>query len=643
MALTCQHGTYRNCRRSAKMDGFKNRCARCMIGLPRRLLHPSLQTHRRRSRHWKDLLKPMVHYRSILAFLGALTFALCVAPGVAQASANSGAHVEDRAQTHEQGGLLDTITGNRGSQGSNQQQATPAPTIAVTVVTPTPAATTIPTTTAPTSTTIPATTTTGTTDPDVIANPEGIIEGTVVANRSGAVVRFFVEGKTWQLDPLRSAGIALSRPTAVLNLFNCDVNTSAAQEDCFWDPYLLERDGFFEIVPGAEENADVSLVLRAAGAPPANQIWIQNRSGKEEQLYFGAEMVDLAPASVHEFAIEPTSPSVFYLRTCVDGATGTVCEWTARETQPGTYYALVSESWQSGLPGVTVTDMQLAPVLGTEVAAPALTATPAAATVASTETITAATTDAGAAAPVPAAAPATTSGIVCRLAVPTLNVRSGPGLEFAVIGKIMTTGETPATVTVVGRTETGEWLQVDERQANGGWIINGDAYVTCDASTATLAAVPASLLPATPTPDPALAVAPAPSGDGGSVSETIPEDGSAEATTEDGGESAPVAPQPSGAPAGLALLVVQNSFEQPLRFTLDQRYRVAEGPSEVDLAPGQSTSYIVYPGVIAFSASSAWRSLSGNAEILLEADQQHPLYLIFVPDPGEEGKWIFQH
>lgn len=584
----------------------------------------------------------MVHYRSILTPRATVVVAT-VAAILLTFGAGATARASSGVAPVEQGGLLGTIIGDRGN-AQQQGTAVPAvPTLQVTVVTPTQAATPVPTVVV--TATIPATSpATSPADANIVANPDGIIEGTVVANRSDFVVRFFVEGKTWQLDPQRSAGISLSRPTAVLNLFNCDA-TSEAQNDCFWDPYLLERDGFFEIVPGAEENAQVGIVLRTAGAPPTNQIWIQNRSGNEEQIYFGAQMVDLLPAAVQEFNIDPATPSVFYLRTCVDGADAPVCEWTARDALPGTYYALTSESWQSGLPGVTVTDMQLSPVLGAEVAAAAATPVPAA------TSDTASTASAEGAAPAAAEvapAAASTSGLVCRLAVPTLNVRSGPGLEFAVISKIMTTGETPATVTVVGRTEAGDWLQVDDRQANGGWIINGDAYITCDASTLTLASVPVGLLPATPTPDPA-AVAAAPVGSGdASVPGEVPAEGATDGSTDgtSGEMPATEAPVASGSevPAGLALIVVTNSFvDQAVRFTLDQRYRVAEGPSEVDLAPGQSTSFIVYPGVVAFSASTPWRGLSGNAEVLLEGDKSRTLYLLWVPDPGEEGKWVFQY
>lgn len=535
----------------------------------------------------------------------------------------------------QQGGLIDTITGKRSTPSAAATvtlSATPTATpeeIEVVIVTPTPAAS--PTTTSP----APTQSGVSSTDTSVITNPQGVIEGTVIANRTDSTVQFFVEGKTWQLDPLRSAGVELARATAVLNLLNCDA-TSSDQSACFWDPYLLQRDGFYEVVTGAEEGAQVNLVLRAAGAPPTDQIWIQNRLESAEQLYFGAEMRELAPASISEFTINPATPSVFYLRTCIVEADASTCEWRAIEAQPGTYYALTDESWQSGVPGATVVETQLSPILGTGASVTPQLETALASDTAATETSAAESTTVDA---TTATTPGSAQGtIVCTLAVPTLNVRSGPGLAFDVISKIMTTGDTPATVSVVGRTESNEWLQVDERQANGGWVINGQAYLVCPTDTSTLAVRTDAELPATPTPSP---VAETSAGEVVAVDETSADEQAAvEASTE---LTATTETAAATAPAGLALLVVQNSFEQPVRFTLDQRYRVAEGPSEVDLAPGQSTSYVVYPGIVAFSASSAWRSLSGNAEILLEADETRTLYLIFVPDPGEEGKWIFQY
>lgn len=586
----------------------------------------------------------MVQMRMIRLTLVAVTLALLLSVATTLFAASPAFAAEPNVLVSlpvgqmQQGGLIDTITGKKTPSAVGTVTGTVTGTVVPTVSsTPTSIEVVIVTPTPAISPTVAAASTQPGVNPAsslVVTNPEGVIEGTVIANRSDATVQFFVEGKTWQVDPLRSAGVELARPTAVLNLFNCDVET-VDQSACFWDPYLLQRDGFYEIVPGAEEGAQVSLAIRAAGSPPADQIWVQNRLASAEQVYFGAQMQELAPASVTEFTIDPATPSVFYLRTCIENGANATCEWKATEARAGTYYALTDESWQSGVPGTTVNERKLSPILGAGVSTAAESAATTLATApADTSAISATTAAATPETVAPAAAGP--SGLVCTLAVPTLNVRSGPGLAFDVISKIMTTGDTPATVTVVGRTESAEWLQVDARQANGGWVINGDAYMTCPTDTLALAVIPEGSLPATPTPLPVVA-APV-TGDTGDTGANDVVAGETITAT----DSSTVAPVASAAPAGLALLVVQNAFEQPVRFTLDQRYRVAEGPSEVDLAPGQSTSFVVFPGIVAFSASSAWRSLSGNAEILIEADQERPLYLIFVPDPGEEGKWIFQ-
>jgi hypothetical protein len=80
-----------------------------------------------------------------------------------------------------------------------------------------------------------------------------------------------------------------------------------------------------------------------------------------------------------------------------------------------------------------------------------------------------------------------------------------------------------------------------------------------------------------------------------------------------------------------------------LRFTLDQKYRVQEGPSEYDLKPGDSIQIFVYPGLIGFSASTAWRGLSDNNDFFIEEEQSRELWLFFMPDPDGSGRWILQY
>lgn len=445
---------------------------------------------------------------------------------------------------------------------------------------------------------------------------EGVIEGTVVANRTPSLVLFFADGKTYTLDPLRSAGLMLVRPTSVLNLYNCDAQAGDQQEGCFWDPYLLRKDAFYEVVSGRDAGALVSLVLREAGAPPANQVWIQNRTGRAEDVYYGTQMRPIAPASVEEFAVDSGGVGVFYLRTCVDNDDQPVCEWTAHSAQPGAYYALVEERWEGGPAGTAVVNLELKPILGVEAAA----------------------------ATGSAAQPQT----VCRLAVPALNVRSGPGLEFEIVKKVRSSDVEVATVIVTGRTDAGDWLRVDERIATGGWVIAGNEYLTCDGDVAALPVIGEAELPATPTPTPApfvqaplveqpaagvavetITTSPAE----GAAADSAPVDGSTELTST--GTTTGTTPS---IPPGQALLTVQNSFDREMRFTLDQRYRSQLGPSEHDLQPGQSTSLLVYPGVVPFTASSPWQGLSGNDDVHIEDGQAKSLYLFFVYD-NDEKRW----
>jgi hypothetical protein len=452
----------------------------------------------------------------------------------------------------------------------------------------------------------------------------GPVEGTIIANRTGALVRYFVEGVTRDLEPQRSIGVQLARPTAVLNLFNCDATLGESQEGCFWDPYLLSRDGFYEIVTGRDAGALVSLVLREAGAPPAGEVWIQNRSGAAEEVYFGTQMYEIPAGGIAEFPVPGGSLGAFYLRTCIEGGAaagaenGPVCEWTAQSAAPGAYYALIAEEWAGNVAGSTVTSYKLEPVLG-----------------------------AGEADVTPmAAAAAAAPQMTCRLAVPALNVRSGPGLGFEIVKKVRSTDVDIATVIVVARTEDSQWLQVDDRVALGGWVISGPEYLTCDGDINALPAKAAAELPATPTPAPVIEapapVAPAEPPAEGAPVEGAPADTSAP-VTETAPAAAPAIPAAPTIPAGQALITVNNGFDQVIRFTLDQRHRVEVGPSEYDLLPGQSISFVVFPGVVRFSASSAWRDLSGNAEFVLEPDTQRPLWIVFVPDPGEPGNWIMMY
>ncbi len=447
----------------------------------------------------------------------------------------------------------------------------------------------------------------------------GPIEGTIIANRTDANVRFFVEGATYELAPLRSIGLALPRVTAVLNLFNCDALLPETQAGCFWDPYLLDREGFYEVNSGEE----ASLTLQTAGTPPGNQIWLQNRTGKREQIFYAGETYDLPPSTVQEFTVEETaaedSPVLFYLRSCLAVSDRVVCEWVPNDAVPGVYYALVETTVSGNVPDSSATTLQLETLF----VADGNTAT-------GDEVVT----------------PVAPTQVSCRIDVPALNVRSGPGLQYLIVSKIPSTEQSPATITVIGRDAEAQWFAVDDSVAADGWVTGSSGFVTCDGDTLALPVIEVVDGRLAQTPVPVTPVAPVDT----TTSETAPtetDDTPApvdEATGEDEVvETAPtatVAVQPLA--DGQSLIVVNNGFDQQVRFTLDQRYRIEPGPSEYDLPPGQSVSLLVYPGAIAFSASSPWNGLSGNQEFFIAEKETRNLWIIFVPDPDGSGRWLLQ-
>ena len=225
--------------------------------------------------------------------------------------------------------------------------------------------------------------------------------------------------------------------------------------------------------------------------------------------------------------------------------------------------------------------------------------------------------------------------MLCTLQVPALNVRSGPSLDYQIVAKIRGTETDPATVLVVGRDASGEWLAVHEQVADGGWVAGNGSYVACEGDIFGLPETQITDGRLVPTPAPIVAAeepAPAPeAGDGVGDEQQIEPD------------AVPTEPAVVDIPEGLALITITNVFDHEIRFTLDQKYRVELGPSEVDLQPGDSANILVYPGFVPFSVSSPWRGLSGNDDFFLDVDQSRTLWLIFVPDPDGSGRWILQY
>jgi hypothetical protein len=446
-----------------------------------------------------------------------------------------------------------------------------------------------------------------------VESESGPLEGTILTNRSEVVARFFVEGQTYQLTAGRSQGLQLPRATTVLNLFNCDGEMAVDTPGCFWDPYLIQLDGFYEIYDAAtdaeSEAGEVTLLLRAAGTPPTGQVWVQNRTGQTESVVFRDEVHEILPTAVLELPVAAGVPAILYVRSCLTVDNQSACEWAPRTLDAGVYYAMLEVDAPSSQSGSTMTTIDLRPVVGEG--------------------------EESAAAAISTQAPS----IMCSVVVPALNIRSGPGLQYDIIGKVRTTDGSSGTVDVVGRSADNEWLTVDPESAEGGWINNSPSFITCSSDVMSLPVVEA---PPPPTPQPVIVAPAAPSNE----TTGVPQDAqiAQPPATETPSPSATGAVTPTASapvvPAGQGLLVINNGFQHVVRFTLDQLYRPIEGPSEYDLQPGESISIAVFPGDIAFSASTPWSGLAGNASVHVEADQSLTLWLRFEPEPG--GNWALR-
>lgn len=440
---------------------------------------------------------------------------------------------------------------------------------------------------------------------------EGPLVGTILNNLSVHTARFFLEGTTYLLPPGTARGIQLPRQTSVLNLYNCAAETAESQT-CFWDPYLVQSEGLYDIYASPAQADVARLLLRESGTPPGDQVWVQNRTSHAESVVFRGEAVELPATALYEFPVTGGAPAILYVRHCLSLDGQSVCEWTPKTLEAGTFYAMVDNIVRGSTEGSMITTLELRPVVGgviTESAAGSQVAP-------STSTV------------------AVNGQVRCHLEVPVLNVRSGPGLRYLIIDKIRSDGPTPTSVIVTGRSVDGQWLTVDASVTPDGWITSGAGFVTCDANLSDLPFVEAPPLP-DPIPGP-VAVATVSPND----TNVAPEAPAVEVTPEpvDNAEDAPSAPAPLiGAPAGLGLLQVNNGFSHEIRVTIDQRYRPDQGPSEFDLQPGTVTNIVVFPGTISFTASSAWSNLSHNTTLDIEPDAIIPLWLRFERDSG--GSW----
>lgn len=529
-------------------------------------------------------------------FLSALLLGICAAV----APLSPALHAQDLGQ--DLATLEAALTGTATVSETVTETATTTATAAITAtlvpVTPTleatPTATSTPSPTpSPTLTpTLPPTPTPTAGPPLVDLSETEVLTGTIVANRTTVPVTFFLDGKLYELPPRRSTGAVLRRAVGVLTLFNCEAGTEESTDACFWDPYPIRQDGFYEIVNSAEEGAAVTLMLQEAVPPPANQVWIQNRTGHPERFLYGSGVYDLPNSTVMELSIDTDAgqdATTFHLRHCLTLNDETVCEWLPQPVMGGIYYALVEKATPGPADNSEDIRIDAEPVL-TQQSINLVAGTP----------------------------EPETPQIVCQIQVPTLNVRSGPGLEYLVVAQVSQTDESGGEVPVVGRTDSGDWLAVQEDVAPGGWIINQARFVVCNGDATQLPVAEISDGRLAPTPEPVVAATPTPAG---------------EAPTE-APQGTPEEPVPE-LPPGKALLIVHNAFDHDIRFTLS--------PDEYDLKPGESVQIQVDAGQIRFTASSPFRSSSGNAEFPIEEGTVRDLYIYFVPSEGDANHWDLRY
>ncbi len=346
---------------------------------------------------------------------------------------------------------------------------------------------------------------------------------------------------------------------------------------------------------------------------------MQNRTENSETLVFRGEVHEIAPAAILEFPVPTGVPAILYVRSCITLNDQSVCEWAPKTLDAGTFYAMVRTDTAGPQTGSSMSTIDLRAVVAEGVAGGVAES-----------------------AEIPAA-----SGplITCRLIVPALNIRSGPGLQYDIIGKVRSDGAEQAEIAVIGRSADNEWMTVDPSVVAGGWINNNASFVTCAGNVSSLPIIDAPAAPAAENTPAPVAQAPTfvPAVDTPAVDTpadaTSPIADQATESADQPGEPAPeITPEPAAegsvVPQGLSLLVVNNGFEHEMRFTIDQVYRPEDGPSEYDLQPGESVSLVVFPGNIAFTASSPWNGLSQNAEIVAERDQAMSMWLRFEHDAG---------
>ena len=447
--------------------------------------------------------------------------------------------------------------------------------------------------------------------PIVALQTDEVLTGTIVLNRTAKALFFFLDNDLYELPANRATGLLLTRPLAGLTLFTCaaDVTDDSA---CQWISYPIRRSGFYEVSADATATGPANLRLAIAAPPPLEVAWVQNRTGADAALLWGDESLTISNTGIAVLDVTGAGVPHLYLPHCLQSSNQRICEWLPTPFNGGVYYALRENSKPAGINGVTVVHSGLEPLLMQEALIP----------------------------PTPTPEPQP-QGLVCQTQIPSLNVRSGPGTDYLIIGKLRVAEENQGRVLAVGRTASGDWLAVDPHFVEGGWVANAVQWIVCDGDTNTLPVVEVApgdqtrLIP-TPTPAPVPVAEPTPA----PPTEQTPTPEEVQPPTPEAESQSPTTPGEKQ-----ALLIATNSFDYTIRFTLDPAsHGLPEGtPSEYDLEPGESIRFVIRAGRVQFSASTAWRNGAGNAEFELAESTSAELFLRFEPSEKNPDQWVMHY
>lgn len=339
----------------------------------------------------------------------------------------------------------------------------------------------------------------------------------------------------------------------------------------------------------ASRTAEVEVTSTATDMPRAPVIVVNQAPARNSQVKVNQSILVQAtasdPAGVTRMELwvnnRQVDEVVSQLAQNVPSMTAAF-KWTAE--MPGTYLIEMRAYNQNGLTStITVTELVAFGDQPTSTSTPTNTPTPTITPLPPPPTSTPEPT----ASPTPTPVPPTPTPRLALLAVnvPVLNVRSGPGTQYSVIGRL----EQGDGVEIVGQIDTpeGRWWQIrfDSEAGDLGWVAAGPAFGTAINTDV----IPVVSAPVVPSPVPASTSAPTPT-----ATPTVPV---------------------IRAPAGKTLLIVSNRSlaNKPARLTLSGGKSVGGG-KEIDVDANSQVEIVLEPDFYRALWSSPFRSFTRGAD-----------------------------